>query len=167
MVFEDATDEERALQRDFENAVLSGLWVAGVIPAGSKTYTKRDIERGLNAVRDSIIVRETPRLLALMTRATNQDPLYRATVESIRTLTAAEVAKIAGFEGPVTKAERLALDRLESFVIEAVGGPADERDVARVFERVREAWAEDIANAGAAAPILLGVINYVMNGTRG
>ena len=90
-------------------------------------------------MRDSIFVRETPRLLAFMTRATNQDPLYRATVESIPTLTAAEVAKIVGFEGPVTKAERLALDRLESFVIEAVGGPADERDVARVFERVREA----------------------------
>jgi hypothetical protein len=131
------------------------LYQARIIPRGSTTYNKRDLERGLDAVREAI--NSTPELMVTL-----MDPKFTS-AESLRTISAAEVTKIIKFEGQTTAAFRLALDRLESFVIQVVGGPADERDVVRVLDRVREAWARDVADAGAAAPILLGAINFVLS----
>ena len=151
----EVTDEAQAFHRTFEDAVLRGLYQARIIPRGSTTYNRRDLERGLDAVRESI--NTTPELMVTL-----MDPKFTS-AESLRTISAAEVTKIIKFEGQTTAAFRLALDRLESFVIQVVGGPADERDVVRVLDRVREAWAQDVADAGAAAPILLGAINFVLS----
>jgi len=101
----DVTDEAQAFHRTFEDAVLRGLYQARIIPRGSTTYNRQDLERGLDAVRESI--NTTPGLtVTLMDKFTS--------AESLRTISAAEITKIIVFEGQTTPAFKLALERLES-----------------------------------------------------
>jgi len=99
---------------------------------------------------------------------------YRATVASIRAMTAADITRVVNFSAPVSPGEGAVRDRLEWFVMDALrrkglfvaSEPYTERKVARVLDEVRENWVTEVYNAGIARYFVLRFINYAMNGTR-